>query len=302
MAEKLEDILKEYHTYLRLEKSLSANSIEAYERDLSKLVAYCEKCGLDVVTLNLEQLQDFVYSDLGRTDSTRSQARTLSGIRSFYRFLLYHDKILTDPTELLDMPKIDMHIPEVLTVEEIDSMVAQIDVSRFDGQRNRAIIEMLYGSGLRVSELSNLKLSNMYLNDGYMLVEGKGSKQRLVPISPEAEKQFKLWLEFRCHLPIQPDYKDYAFLNRFGRRLSRIMVFNIIKQLAEQAGITKNISPHTLRHSFATHLLQNGADLRVIQQLLGHEYITTTEIYTHVDIQDLREAIIKYHPANKRQE
>jgi integrase/recombinase XerD len=170
MAEKLEDILKEYHTYLRLEKSLSANSIEAYERDLSKLVAYCEKCGLDVVTLNLEQLQDFVYSDLGRTDSTRSQARTLSGIRSFYRFLLYHDKILTDPTELLDMPKIDMHIPEVLTVEEIDSMVAQIDVSRVDGKRNRAIIEMLYGSGLRVSELVGLKLSNMYLNDDYMLI------------------------------------------------------------------------------------------------------------------------------------
>jgi integrase/recombinase XerD len=197
------------------------------------------------------------------------------------------------------MPKKEMHLPDVLTVEEINSMIAQIDMSSNEGHRNRAIIEMLYGSGLRVSELTELKLSNMYRQDGYMLIQGKGSKQRLVPISPEAEKWFQYWMEDRSHLDIKPEFGDIAFLNRYGRQLTRAMIFTIIKRLAAAAGIHKTVSPHTLRHSFATHLSQNGADLRIIQQLLGHESITTTEIYTHVDIQDLRKAILQFHPANR---
>ncbi len=291
-------ILKEYHTYLRLERSMSKNTIAAYETDLRKLLDYCDKHSLDPLQLSLNDLQDFVYETFRDVKRTRTQARQMSGVRAFYRFLLYHDYIDADPSELLDMPKLDQRLPEVLTVEEIDRMIDAIDLSKNEGQRNRAIIEMLYGSGLRVSELVTLKLSNMYLNEHYMLIEGKGNKQRLVPISDEAQRQFELWLQDRCHLDVKPQYVDYAFLNRYGRGLTRVMIFTIIKQLAAAAGITKNISPHTLRHSFATHLLQNGADLRIIQQLLGHETITTTEIYTHVDVQDLRKAILKYHPAN----
>jgi integrase/recombinase XerD len=236
---------------------------------------------------------------LGSVDNTLSQARILTGIRSFYRFLVYHNYIEQDPSELIEMPKRDKHLPEVLTVEEIDRMTAAIDLSAPEGHRNRAIIEMLYGSGLRVSELTTLRLSRIYLNEGYMLIEGKGSKQRLVPISPVAIEWFGYWMEDRSHLDVKPDYKDYAFLNRYGRGLTRAMIFTIIKRLAAEAGISKTISPHTLRHSFATHLLQNGADLRLIQQMLGHESITTTEIYTHLDIQDLRNAILQYHPANR---
>lgn len=294
------DVFTKYHTYLKLEKSLSDNSIMAYERDLKKLKAFCEKQGKDIVNASLDDLQEFVYTEFKATTNTRTQSRIMSGVRSFYKYLLLHDIIEQDPSELLQMPKLDQHLPEVLTVEEIDEMIAAIDLSKPEGQRNRAIIEMLYGSGLRVSELVTLKLSNMYMEDGYMLVEGKGSKQRLVPISPEADKQFRLWLMDRCHLDVKPEYTDFAFLNRYGRGLTRVMIFTIIKNLVQMAGIQKTISPHTLRHSFATHLLQNGADLRVIQQLLGHESITTTEIYTHIDIQDLRKAILKYHPANQK--
>lgn len=291
-------LIQEYHSYLRLEKSLAKNSVEAYEQDLARLIAYCEEHQLDIVKLNLTDLQDFVYNEFRQTSNTRTQARVLSGIRSFYKFLLYHNYIDSDPSELLESPSADKHLPEVLTVEEIDRMIATIDLSKSEGQRNRAIVEMLYGSGLRVSELVTLKLSKIYLKEHYMLIEGKGSKQRLVPISDEAEKQFNLWLECRCLLDVKPEYVDYAFVNRYGRGLTRVMIFTIIKKLASDAGITKNISPHTLRHSFATHLLQNGADIRIIQQLLGHEDITTTEIYTHIDVHNLREAIIKYHPAN----
>lgn len=294
----LNHILREYRSYLRLEKSLSVNSVAAYFQDLDKLLIYCQDKHADIVSLQLPDLQDFVYQQFRNVRHTRTQARVLSGIRSFYKFLLYHNYIDADPSELLDFPSPEKHLPEVLTIDEIDRMIATIDMSKPEGQRNRAIIEMLYGSGLRVSELVTLKLSNMYLNDKYMLIEGKGSKQRLVPISDEAEKQFRLWLEVRCHLDIKPEYVDYAFVNRNGRGLTRVMIFTIIKQLAAEAGITKNISPHTLRHSFATHLLQNGADIRIIQQLLGHEDITTTEIYTHINVGDLREAIRKYHPAN----
>ena len=297
---KTDVIYKEYHTYLRLERSLSENSVSAYEQDLFKLRTYLEEKNIDPVKAKLSDLENFVYNFFGADTNARSQSRILSGIHSFYRFLLYHNYIDSDPSELLAMPKKELHLPDVLTVEEINAMVAQIDMSSNEGHRNRAIIEMLYGSGLRVSELVDLKLSNMYRQEGYMLIQGKGSKQRLVPISPEAEKWFQYWMEDRAHLDIKPDFKDIAFLNRYGRQLTRAMIFTIIKRLTAAAGIRKTVSPHTLRHSFATHLLQNGADLRIIQQLLGHENITTTEIYTHVDIQDLRKAILQFHPANSR--
>ncbi len=295
-------ILRAYHTYLKLEKSLSDNSVAAYEQDLQKLRNYCEAHGLDPVAMSFDDLQAFVYDTFGEAGTnTRTQARILSGVHSFYKFLLYNHYTDADPSELLQMPKMDRRIPVVLSVEEIDAMIHAIDLSQPEGQRNRAIIEMLYGSGLRVSELVGLKLSNMYLNDDYMLIEGKGSKQRLVPISPEAKEQFGLWMEDRCHLTIQLGQEDYAFLNRRGHQLTRAMIFTILRRLCQKAGIQKTISPHTLRHSFATHLLQNGADLRIIQQLLGHEDITTTEIYTHVSVQDLRAAVLKYHPANQKQ-
>ena len=290
---------KEYHTYLKLEKGLSENSVLAYEQDLDKLKAFCDERGIDMAHATADDLHRFVQEVLGKVSNARSQSRILSGIHSFYRFLVYHNYIDQDPSELLEMPKRDKHLPEVLTVEEIDRMIAAIDLSQPEGHRNRAIIEMLYGSGLRVSELTTLKLSRIYLNEGYMLIEGKGSKQRLVPVSPVAIEWFGYWLHDRALLDVKPDFIDYAFLNRYGRGLTRAMIFTIVKRLAAEAGIRKTISPHTLRHSFATHLLQNGADLRLIQQMLGHESITTTEIYTHLDIQDLREAVLKYHPANR---
>ena len=290
---------KEYHTYLKLEKGLSANSVLAYEQDLDKLLRFCAEREIDVVHATTEQLREFVAAVFSETTSARSQARILSGLHSFYKFLLYHNYIEQDPSELIEMPKLDKHLPSVLTVEEIDRMIACIDLSKPEGHRNRAIIEMLYGSGLRVSELTGLQLSHIYLQEGYMLILGKGSKQRLVPISPVATEWFHYWLQDRALLDIKPEYADIAFLNRYGRALTRAMIFTIVKQLAAEAGIRKTISPHTLRHSFATHLLQNGADLRLIQQMLGHESITTTEIYTHLDIQDLRKAVLAYHPANR---
>lgn len=293
-------IYRQYHTYLRLERSLSDNTVESYEQDLMKLRDYCAKNGIDPVKATFDDLQEFLYTQFKTDTNPRSQSRIISGIRSFYKFLLYNKYIEQNPAELLAQPKLGSHLPEVLSVEEIDSMIACIDLSKAEGRRNRAIIEMLYGSGLRVSELVNLRLSNMYRKQAYMLVEGKGSKQRLVPVSDEAEKQFDLWMDDRAMLDIKPEYADYAFLNRYGRALTRSMIFHIIKELAAEAGIKKNISPHTLRHSFATHLLQNGADLRIIQQLLGHESITTTEIYTHINVEDLRRAILKYHPKNHR--
>jgi integrase/recombinase XerD len=294
-----ESIRKQYHSYLRLERGLSPNSVEAYEQDLDKLFAYCERMGIAADKATFEDLQGFVYEEFGDGANSRTQSRILSGVRSFYRFLLYHNLREDDPSELLESPRKEQHLPEVLSLEEVNRLVEAVDLSSAEGHRNRAMLEMLYGSGLRVSELTGLRLSDIYREEGYLLVRGKGSKQRLVPISPEADKWFGYWLEDRSHLDVKPEAKDIAFLNRYGRQLTRAMVFTIIKRLAEKAGIHKVISPHTLRHSFATHLLQNGADLRVIQQLLGHEKITTTEIYTHLDIQDLRDAIMQYHPANR---
>ena len=292
-------IEKEYYTYLKLEKGLSSNTINAYNLDLQRLQSYMDKHGIDIVHASFDDLQAFVFETSKEISSVRTQARLIAGIHSFYQFLLYHHYIEQDPSELLETPKKELHLPAVLSLKEIDQMIAQIDMSKSESHRNRAIIEMLYGSGLRVSELVNLQLSNMFLQEGYMRITGKGNKQRLVPISPEAIKWFEYWMKDRNQLDIKPDAIDIAFLNRRGGQLTRAMIFTIIKRLATEAGIQKTISPHTLRHSFATHLLQNGADLRIIQQLLGHESISTTEIYTHIDIQDLREALMKYHPENK---
>jgi integrase/recombinase XerD len=254
---------------------------------------------IDIVKATYDDLQAFVFETFKGISSVRTQARLVAGIHSFYRFLLYHNYIEQDPSELLETPKKEHHLPDVLTLDEIDAMIAQLDMSKPESHRNRAIIEILYGSGLRVSELVNLRLSDLYRQEGFMRITGKGSKQRLVPISPVADQWLDYWLEDRSKLNIKTQYSDIVFLNRYGRQLTRAMVFIIIKSLAKQADIHKNISPHTLRHSFATHLLQNGADLRIIQQLLGHEDITTTEIYTHIEIQDLREAILKFHPENR---
>lgn len=292
-------IAKEYHTYLKLERGLSDNSVTAYELDFKRLKNYMDEHHIDVVRATFDDLQAFVFDTFKDITSAKTQARLLSSIHSFYRFLLYHHYIEQDPSELLEMPRVEKKLPEVLSLEEIDAMIACIDMSKPEGHRNRAIIEMLYGSGLRVSELTDLRLSNIYRQEGYMRILGKGSKQRLVPISPVADEQLGYWLQDRYALDIKPEAVDIVFLNHYGRQLTRAMIFTIVKRLALAAGITKTISPHTLRHSFATHLLQNGADLRIIQQLLGHESIVTTEIYTHVDIHNLRDAILKYHPENR---
>ena len=294
-------LLQEYHIYLKMEKSLSANTVESYERDIQKLILYLDEAHIKPEDAKLEHLRDFLV-EIGETGiNERSQARLISGIKSFYRFLIYKDTIKQDPTELLEAPKIGFRLPEVLSIEEIEQILSSIDLSRAEGQRNRAIIEVLYGSGLRVSELINLKISNIYFDENYMLIEGKGSKQRLVPLSEESVRQIGYWRLDRNRLDIVKGNEDFLFLNRRGSKLSRAMIFTIVKELAVKAGIRKNISPHTFRHSFATHLLENGANLRAIQQLLGHESITTTELYTHMDVQFLRETILMYHPANKRQ-
>ena len=294
-----EQLRKEYHTYLRLERGFSPNTVEGYEMDLDKLRAYAKEHDVDIVHMDFDQLQECIYALFKDIKSEATQARMLAGIHSWFRFLLYKDYIDQDPSELLEGPKKSKHLPTVLTLDEINRMMAAIDLSSNEGHRNRAMMEMLYGSGLRVSELVNLQLSKIYLHEHYMLIEGKGSKQRLVPLSPVAEEWFGYWMQERSTWPLKPESKDIAFVNRYGRPLTRAMVFTIVRRLCSEAGITKTVSPHTLRHSFATHLLQNGADLRVIQQLLGHEDLSTTEIYTHLNVQDLRQAILQCHPANK---
>ncbi len=302
MAKKInsdEELLREYHTYLRLERGFSPNTIEGYEMDLLKLRKYTAKHAIDLVHTTFDQLQEFVFETFKVFPSETTQARILAGIHAWYRFLLYKEYIDQDPSELLEGPKKAKHLPVVLTLEEINRLMAAIDLSSNEGHRNRAMMEILYGSGLRVSELVNLPLSHIYLEEHYMLIEGKGSKQRLVPLSPVAEEWFGYWMQERSTWPVKPEARDFAFINRYGRPLTRAMVFTIVKKLCSEAGINKIISPHTLRHSFATHLLQNGADLRVIQQLLGHEDLATTEIYTHLEVADLRKAVLKYHPANQ---
>lgn len=290
----------EYHLYLKLEKSLSPNTVEAYELDLIKLKSYFDDVHINIENASYELLRDFIIEISSLGIHPRSQARILSSIKSFYRFLIYKNKRDDDPTELLESPKIGLRLPEVLSLNEIDRIIAAIDLSKPEGQRNKAIIETLYGSGLRVSELINLQISRMYLAEGYMLIEGKGSKQRLVPLSPQSIQQIELWKVDRNLMQIKKGNEDFLFLNRRGARLTRAMIFTIVKDLAAFAGIKKNVSPHTFRHSFATHLLENGANLRAIQQLLGHESITTTELYTHIDVIFLRETILKFHPINQK--
>jgi len=293
-------ILDEYHLYLKLEKALSNNSIEAYESDLLKLSGYLSDAHISLEAATNEQLRDFIVEISTLGIHPRSQARILSGIKSFYHFLIYKNILDYDPTELLESPKIGFRLPEVLSVNEIDDIVKAIDLSKPEGQRNKAIIEVLYGSGLRVSELIGLQLSKLYIDDGCMLVEGKGSKQRLVPLSPQSIKQIGLWKTDRNTLTVKKGQEDFLFLNRRGSKLTRDMIFKIVKDLALLAGIRKNVSPHTFRHSFATHLLENGANLRAIQQLLGHESITTTELYTHMDVHYLRQTILECHPMNRK--
>ena len=296
--EKRALIIRKYQQYLKLEKALSANTLDAYLTDLNKLLCFLKTENIDMLAVTLDDLQRFAAGlhDIGI--HPRSQARILSGIKSFFHFLVMADYREDDPSELLEGPKIGFKLPEVLTVEEIDTIISTVDMSKKEGQRNRAILETLYSCGLRVSELCNLKLSELYFDEGFIKVEGKGSKQRLVPISPRAIKEIKYWLLDRNLGKIKKGFEDYVFLARWGNSISRIMVFHLIKELAEKAGITKNISPHTFRHSFATHLLEGGANLRAIQCMLGHESIATTEIYTHIDRNMLRSEIIEHHPRN----
>lgn len=295
---KSASLISKYKSYLLLEKALSPNSIEAYLDDLSKLLQYFEAENLKIQEISLENLQQFVTQlyDLGI--NARSVARVLSGVRSFFNFLILDGYIQNDPTELLETPKIGLKLPVVLSLEEIENIISVIDLSTKEGQRNRAIIEVLYSCGLRISELTNLKFSDLFLDDGFIRVEGKGSKQRLVPISPTAIKEIGNYLLDRKYLDVKKGSEDMVFLSKRGTPISRIMVFHFIKQYAELAGIKKNISPHTFRHSFATHLLEGGANIRAIQQMLGHEKITTTEIYTHMDREYLRQEIIEHHPRN----
>ena len=293
-------IIIKYRQYLKLEKSLSENTVMAYTSDLDKLIQYLKEENINIMDVSLDDLENFAADlrDIGI--HPRSQARILSGIRSFFHFLLIEDYIQQDPSGLLESPQIGKHLPDILSVEEIDNLINAIDRSTKEGQRNCAILETLYSCGLRVSELCNLKISDLYLDEGFIKVEGKGSKQRLVPISPKAIKEIKNYFLTRGDGLIKPEFEDYVFISRFGKNISRIMVFHIIKELADKIGLKKSISPHTFRHSFATHLLEGGANLRAIQCMLGHESIGTTEIYTHIDRVRLRDEIICHHPRNNK--
>lgn len=292
------DIVSRYRRYLKLEKGYSVNTLDAYMRDVDKLFRYLAVEHVDVLDVKLEDLEHFAafISDLGI--GPRSLARILSGVRQFYRFLVIDGYLEVDPTELLESPKQPDHLPEVLSTAEVDLLEQAIDLSKWEGHRNRAIIEVLFSCGLRVSELTNLKLSNLYIEEQYIRVMGKGSKERLVPISPRALDELNYWFADRNVMKIKPGEEDYVFLNRRGQHLTRTMILIMIKRYAVEAGIKKTISPHTLRHSFATSLLEGGADLRAIQAMLGHESIGTTEIYTHIDTSTLRQEILEHHPRN----
>ena len=291
--------IKDYKSFLQLEKSLADNSISAYVDDIEKFVSYLgikEKKILPEEVV-LDDLRGFIIwlNELGL--GARSQARIVSGLKSFFKYLLMEEIVVKDPSELLESPKIGRKLPDVLSVEEIDTLLAAVDLSKPEGQRNKAIIETLYSCGLRVSELINLRLSGLYFKDKFIRVVGKGDKERLVPISDKAINEINLYRDHsRTHLSVQKEFMDILFLNRRGKQLTRVMIFTIIKELAEKIGLKKNISPHTFRHSFASHLIDGGADLRAVQEMLGHESIITTEIYTHLDSEYLRDAIIRFHP------
>lgn len=293
-------ILRRYEQYLQLERSYTPNTLDAYAQDLQKLFNYYAAEGISWRNVTLEQLDRFVGSLYDQGIHPRSAARILSGIRSFYRFLTLEKEIENDPTELLGSPQIGRHLPEVLSLQEIEDLLATIDQSKAEGVRDRAIIEMLYSCGLRVSELCQLKLSSLFLEEGYIRVHGKGRKERLVPISSQAINCLRQWFVMRQTIKARPGEEDFVFISaKRGRRMSRISIFVAIKEYARRAGITKDISPHTFRHSFATHLFEGGANLRAIQAMLGHEGIATTEIYTHISQQHLRTAM-EHHPRNRR--
>lgn len=299
MIQKEQDnIIHKYIRYMKLQRNYSGNTLEAYILDINKLLKFLKDNGISPEAAKLSDIQCFAASlhDIGI--SPRSQCRILSGVRAFYKYLYLDGYIKDDPTELLESPKLGDHLPEVLTTEEVDRLEQAIDLSKWEGQRNKAIIEVLFSCGLRVSELVNLKMSALYLDEQFVRITGKGNKERLVPISENAIEQLKYWFIDRSHMNIKPGEEDYVFLNRRGVHLTRTMILIMIKRLGAEAGIQKTISPHTLRHSFATALLEGGADLRAIQSMLGHESIGTTEIYTHIDTHTLREEILNHHPRN----
>lgn len=298
--ETKDNIIKKYRNYLLLEKSLSPNSIDAYMTDLNKLSGFLGNESLKVEEVKLDDLQKFIAQLYDIGINARSVARIISGIKSFYNFLVLDGYMQADPTELLETPKIGLKLPTVLSLDEIEKLMSVIDLSTKEGQRNRAILEVLYSCGLRISELTKLKFSDLFFDEGFIKVEGKGSKQRLVPISHTAINEIEKYLYYRREMDIKKGSEDILFLSNRGTAISRIMVFHFIKQYADQAGIKKTISPHTFRHSFATHLLEGGANIRAIQLMLGHEKITTTEIYTHMDREYLRQEIIEHHPRNKK--
>ena len=293
-------VIDAYEAYLILERGLSDNTREAYVRDVGKLVRYLETEKVTLREVTTDTLRAFAADLFDLGISPRTQARIVSGIKSFFRFMKLEGYLDSNPSLLLESPALRRHLPEVLRVDEIDAMIGAIDMEKAEGQRNRAIMETLYGCGLRVSELINLEISKLYFDEQFIMVHGKGDKERIVPISPQAIREIKYYLPDRALLPVNRGEENILFLNRRGHRLTRVMIFYIIKQLAEAAGIRKEVSPHTLRHSFATHLLEGGANLRAIQQMLGHEDISTTEIYLHIDRSMLRAEILAHHPRNAR--
>jgi len=296
------ELTKHYLRYLKLERGYSPNTIEAYKHDLDWLLGYLAQEGVDPLSVKLEDLEHFAAMLSDHGISAKSQARILSGVRSFYRYLVLDGYLDVDPTELLESPHLPQHLPEYLSTEEVDALENSIDLTSNEGHRNRAIIEVFFSCGLRVSELTNLKLSDLFLPQGFIRVNGKGGKQRLVPISERAIHELELWFDDRRQMKIKPGEEDYGFLNRRGHHLTRTMILIMVKRQAEAAGIKKTISPHTLRHSFATALLKGGADLRIIQELLGHADLGTTEIYTHMDDESLRQEILLHHPRNIKRE
>lgn len=295
---KASNLVAAYRRYMKLERNFTPNTLDAYSHDIEKLLAYFGEQGIDPLATRLEDLQAFAANLHSIGVGARSQCRILSGVRTFYHYLQVDGYISDDPSELLESPQLSDHLPEVLTTEEVDRLEQAIDLSKWEGQRNKAIIEVLFSCGLRVSELVTLRLSDLYLEEHFVRVVGKGRKERLVPISESAVRQLQLWFIDRNLMDIKPGEEDYVFLNRRGAHLTRTMILIMIKRLGEEAGISKTISPHTLRHSFATALLAGGADLRAIQAMLGHESIGTTEIYTHIDTHELRREILEHHPRN----
>ncbi|MFL2574810.1 MAG: site-specific tyrosine recombinase XerD [Flavobacteriales bacterium] len=292
-----ENSIKEFKYYLKVERSLADNSVNAYIRDIRKLADFCSKIKVDELNISVNEIREFIADLNSKNISARSQARIISGIKAFFKYLIIEDYITNDPTMLIENPKIGLKLPEVLSVGEIELIISSIDLSNKQGERNRAILETLYSCGLRVTELINLKISNINFKEGYIKVIGKGDKERLTPIGSNALKYISIYVnEVRIHQKISKNHEDFVFLNNRGSKLSRVMIFTLIKRIVDKVGIKKKVSPHTFRHSFATHLIEGGADLRAVQEMLGHESITTTEIYTHLDRDYLRSNIMQFHP------